>query len=44
VNVPPSVYRDLVAAESKARYYDQFIKRNYPSLRVRPRLKDQPKN
>jgi hypothetical protein len=44
VNVPPSVYRDLISAESKTRYYDQNIKRNYPSLRVRPRLKDQPKN
>jgi hypothetical protein len=44
LNVPPSVYRDLLAAESKARYYDQNIKRNYQSVRVRPRVKDQPKN
>jgi hypothetical protein len=44
LNVPPSVYRDLLAAESKTRYYDQLIKRNYKSLRVRPRVKDQPKN
>lgn len=44
INVPPSVYRDLIAAESKTRYYDQNIKRNYQSSRVRPRVKDQPKN
>lgn len=44
LNVPPSVYRDLIAAESKTRYYDQSIRRNYRSLRVRPRVKDQPKN
>ncbi len=44
INVPRSVHHDLMATESKARYYDQFIKRNYPSQRVRPRVKDQPKN
>lgn len=44
LNVPPSVYRDLMAADSKTRYYDQLIKRNYQSQRVRPRVKDQPKN
>ena len=37
--VAPSVYRDLMAADSKARYYDANIKGNYPSLRVRPRVK-----
>jgi hypothetical protein len=41
VQVPPSVYRDLMAAESKTRYYDTNIKGNYPSVRVRPRVKDQ---
>lgn len=41
LDVPPSVYRDLVSAESKARYYDRKIKRNYRSFRVRPRVKDQ---
>jgi hypothetical protein len=41
INVSPAVYRDLVAAESKARYYDANIKRNYRSMRVRPRVKDQ---
>jgi len=42
VDVPPSVYRDLISAESKARYYDSNIKRNYRSVRVRPRVKDEP--
>ena len=37
--VAPSVYRDLMAADSKARYYDANIKGNYPSVRVRPRVK-----
>jgi hypothetical protein len=42
VDVPPSVYRDLISAESKARYYDSNIKRNYRSVRVRSRVKDEP--
>jgi KTSC domain len=37
--VAPSVYRELMAADSKARYYDANIKGNYPSVRVRPRAK-----
>jgi lysyl-tRNA synthetase class 2 len=41
LEVAPSVYRDLMTAESKARYYDANIKRNYRSVRVRPRVKDQ---
>jgi len=41
VDVPPSVYRDLISAESKARYYDANIKRNYRSVRVRPQVKDE---
>ena len=41
VDVPPSVYRDLISAESKARYYDSNIRRNYRSVRVRPRVKDE---
>jgi len=40
-DVPPSVYRDLIAAESKAGYYARYIKNNYRSLRVRPRVKDE---
>ena len=39
LQVAPSVHRDLMAADSKARYYDANIKGNYPSVRVRPRLK-----
>jgi hypothetical protein len=37
--VAPSVHRELMAAGSKARYYDANIKGNYPSVRVRPRAK-----
>jgi hypothetical protein len=37
--VSPSVHRELMAADSKARYYDANIKGNYPSVRVRPRVK-----
>ena len=41
LQVAPSVHRDLMAAGSKARYYDANIKGNYPSVRVRPRVKEQ---
>jgi KTSC domain len=44
LDVPPSVYRDLLSADSKAHYYDLNIKRNYQSIRVKPRVKDQPNN
>jgi hypothetical protein len=37
LNVPASVHQQLMAAASKARYYDQNIRRKYRSLRVRPR-------
>jgi len=40
LQVPPSVYQDLMQAESKARYYVTNVKGSYPSLRVRPRVKD----
>jgi hypothetical protein len=30
-----------MAADSKARYYDANIKGNYPSVRVRPRVKQE---
>lgn len=40
-DVSPSVYRDLISAESKARYYDANIKGSYRSVRVRPRAKDE---
>ena len=39
LEVTPSVYRDLMTADSKAGYYDRNIKGNYPSVRVRPRVK-----
>jgi hypothetical protein len=42
VDVPPSVYRDLMAADSKVGYYARYIKNNYQSVRVRPRVKDEP--
>jgi hypothetical protein len=37
LNVNPSVYRDLMRSASKARYYDDNIRRKYRSLHVRPR-------
>ena len=40
VDVPPSVYRDLVSAESKTRYYVLNIRRNYGFVRVQTRVKD----
>jgi hypothetical protein len=42
LEVAPSVHHDLMRAESKAHYYVTNIKGNYPSVRVRPRVKDQP--
>ena len=42
--VPPSVYRDLMSTDSKARYYDANIKGNYHSVRVRPRMKSKPRD
>lgn len=44
LDVPPSVYRDLMSSESKARYYDSNIRGNYRSVRVRPRVKDRAPN
>ncbi len=42
--VSPAVHRDLMTSESKTRYYDASIKKNYRSVRVRPRVKDQSPN
>jgi KTSC domain len=39
-----SVYRELIMAESKARYYDFNIRRHYRSVRVKSRLTDQSQN
>src|SRR5262245_58055295 len=41
-DVPLSVYRDLISAESKARFYDSNIRRHYRSVLVRPRQKQEP--
>jgi len=35
LNVPPLIYRDLMSAVSKGRYYDSNIRGNYRSLRLR---------
>ena len=39
LGVEQSVYRDLMNAESKARYYDEHIRRKYRSLHVRRRVR-----
>ncbi len=39
LQVARSVHRALMAADSKARYYDNNIKGNYPSVKMRPRPK-----
>jgi hypothetical protein len=41
LNVPATVYRDLMSAESKARFYDSKIRKHYRSIMVRPRQKQQ---
>ncbi|MDQ6809980.1 MAG: KTSC domain-containing protein [Verrucomicrobiota bacterium] len=35
LDVPNEVYRDLLAAQSKARFYDENIRGKYQSLHVR---------
>jgi hypothetical protein len=40
-DVPVSVYRELLSAESKARFYDSNIRKHYRSVLVRPRQKEQ---
>jgi hypothetical protein len=41
VDVPPAAYRDLMSAESKARFYDLNIKGHYRSVLIRPPRKQQ---
>ena len=41
LDVPPTVYRDLMSAESKARFYDFKIKGHYRSVLIRPPQKQQ---
>src|SRR5438067_9930832 len=43
LDVSPSVYRDLMSAES-TQFYDFNIKGKYSSVRVRPRIKDKSTN
>ena len=40
-DIPVSVHRDLMSAESKARFYDSNIRKHYRSVLVRPRQKEQ---
>jgi hypothetical protein len=40
-DIPLSVHRDLISAESKARFYDSNIRKHYRSVLVRPRQKEQ---
>lgn len=42
LDITPSVYRELMIADSKTRYYDNNIRGNYASLRVRPRAVAKP--
>ena len=37
LNVDPAIYHELMLAPSKARYYDEKIRRKYRSLHVRRR-------
>jgi hypothetical protein len=40
-DVPVSVYRELMSAESKARFYDSKIRKHYRSVLVRQRQKQE---
>jgi hypothetical protein len=37
LHVPPSVHRELLAAKSKARFYNKKVRGKYRALRVKPR-------
>lgn len=39
IKVEPAVYRELMVATSKARYYDANVRGKYLSVRVRPRTR-----
>ena len=44
-DVPVTVYRDLMAAESKARFYDSNVKGHYRSVPIRSRQNERyPRN
>jgi hypothetical protein len=40
LDVPVTVYRDLMSSESKARFYNSNIRRHYRSVLIRPRQKE----
>jgi hypothetical protein len=40
LDVEPSVYHELMSADSKARFYDSNIRRHYRSIPIRPRQKE----
>ena len=40
-DIPLSVHRDLMSAESKARFYDSNVRKHYRSVLVRQREKEQ---
>ena len=40
-DIPLSVHRDLMSAESKARFYDSNVRKHYRSVLVQPREKEQ---
>src|SRR5436190_9918044 len=42
LDVPVTIYRDLMSSESKARFYDSNIKRHYRSVLVRSQQKQAP--
>ncbi len=44
LDVPSSMYRDLMSAESQARFYDFNIKKKYRSVRIRPHRKNEQQN
>ena len=37
LDVPSSLYRELIKANSKARFYDKHIRGRYRSIHVKPR-------
>jgi KTSC domain len=41
LDVPVAVYRELMSAESKARFYDSNVKGHYRSVLIRSRQKEQ---
>ena len=43
LDVPVTVYRDLMSSESKARFYDSNVRRHYRSVLIRSRQKEQVK-